>query len=711
MAKTIYGKLSEERKEQQAKGLVPEWVTTAGYQMFKDRYLYQTDSMRGQFERIADTAARHMPKKHRDTAREKFFELMWNGWMSCSTPVLSNMGTNRGMPVACSGSDIDDSIDSFYSSAYEAAILTKHGFGTSSYLGNIRPRGSKISTGGKASGVVPVFKHFVSIMRDVSQSGVRRGSWAGYLPIDHGDFDELVDYIKENPDDANVGWNVSDEFIERLKAQDDDALRRFKKALKMKMLTGKGYFFFIDEVNRQNPPMYKDLGLKVKASNLCVSGDTIIRVKRGGDSPKTAKNIKIADFVDKFNDGDEWQVYSRNIETNRNCWSKVTAAAMTNPNAKTLVVMDKTTKKKVKATADHQFFTSRGYVQAKDLTENDELVVFRSKKKSTGLKIDLGDECAVYDLTVENTHNFFANDILVHNCSEITLHSDKEHTFTCVLASMNLARYDEWKDTDAVFWAICFLDCVCSEFIEKGKKIKGLEKAIRATEKGRAVGLGAMGLHTLFQKRRIPFEDIQAFLLNTEIFKHIEGEAKRASRWLADRLGEPEWCKGYGVRNTHLLAIAPNKSSALLMGGVSEGINPDPAIVYTQMTAAGEVSRINPVFLELMKERGMYKKKIVADIAEHFGSVQHLDWLTDEEKAVFKTAFEINQETIVNMASARQNFICQSQSLNLFFSANEEEAWIAHIHKKAFESNIKALYYVTTMTGIAPSRDCVACEG
>ncbi|RMG29891.1 MAG: ribonucleoside-diphosphate reductase, partial [Methanobacteriota archaeon] len=164
-------------------------------------------------------------------------------------------------------------------------------------------------------------------------------------------------------------------------------------------------------------------------------------------------------------------------------------------------------------------------------------------------------------------------------------------------------------------------------------------------------------------------------------------------------------------RNTHLLAIAPNKSTALILGGVSEGINPDPAMVYTQTTAAGEVFRINPIFLELMKERGKYKKSVLADICDHFGSVQHLDWLTDDEKLVFRTAFEINQENIVHMAAARQNFVCQSQSLNLFFSADEEERWISHVHKLAFDSNIKALYYVTTMTGVQPNRDCLSCEG
>jgi len=328
------------------------------------------------------------------------------------------------------------------------------------------------------------------------------------------------------------------------------------------------------------------------------------------------------------------------------------------------------------------------------------------------MKIEILQEVQdCYDVTVKNNHNFFGDDMLVHNCAEISLHSDEDHTFTCVLSSMNLAKYDEWKDTDAVFWSTVFLDCVCSEFLSRVKDCVGLEKAVRGTEKGRPVGLGAMGLHTLFQKRKIPFESMEAHLLNTEIFKHLSDESLNASRWLAKQLGEPEWCEGYGVRNTHRLAVAPNKSSALLMGGVSEGINPDPAVIYTQMTAAGEVFRINPVFLEIMKERGKHTKSVIQSITEKFGSVQHLDWLTQEEKDVYKTAFEINQETIVRMGSARQKYICQSQSLNLFFSAEEDERWISHIHKLAFESNVKALYYITTLTGVQASRDCVACEG
>lgn len=565
MAQSIYDKLSEERKELQEKGLIPEWYTTAGWQLFKDKYLYETDSVRGQFERIARTAAKHLDGVGmQEIAYEKFFNLLWKGWLSCSTPVLANMGTDRGLPVSCSGSVIDDSVDGFYSDLHETAMLTKHGFGTSGDLSGIRPRGSNISVGGKASGVLPVVKEHIQTMRNVCQGTARRGSWAGYLPLDHGDFDELADFVLSEPDDANVGWIVRDLFVNKLKVKDEDAIRRIQKTLKLKMVAGKGYYSFIDKINRKRPQMYVDHGLYVRASNLC---------------------------------------------------------------------------------------------------------------------------------------------------DEITLFADKDHTFTCVLSSMNVSLWHEWKNTDAVYWATIFLDCVAQEFIEKAKVIPGLEKAVRFTEKGRALGLGQCGFHTLLQKDMIAFEDLEAQMLSNQIAKRLDEESLRASRWMAEVLGEPFWCKGYGVRNTHRIAVAPTKSTALLMGGVSEGINPDPAMTYLQTTAGGEMNRTNPILIELMKTKGVYTKKHIKEISDAHGSVQFVDWLDDHEKRVFKTAFEINQEVILRMASSRGRWIDQWQSLNLFFAAEEDPAWIAHCHKLAFEDEgILGLYYITTQAGVVGSKECEACQ-
>lgn len=563
---TIYQRLSNERKELQASGEVPEWMTTGGYQMFKQKYMWEGKNVNETFLRISIAASRHMPEGTRGYWGDKFYEIMSKGILGCSTPVLANMGTTRGMPISCSGQLVGDSIHDFYTSGHELAMLTKNGFGTSSYLGDIRPRGSDISVGGKSSGVMPVVEQYVNIMRDVAQGTARRGAWAGYLPIDHGDYYELVNYMERNPDDLNIGWVVTDEFISKLEEGDKDSEERLQRAMKVKAVTGKGYFFFADKVNRGRPEMYKDLDLKVLASNLC---------------------------------------------------------------------------------------------------------------------------------------------------TEINLFSNEDHSFTCVLASLNLATYDEWKDTDAIFVSTVFLDCVVSEFLERAKGVPGFEKTHRFTEKSRALGLGVMGYHTYLQKKLVPFESLEAHFANQAIFKDLHDKSLEASQWMAKELGEPEWCKGYGVRNTHRTAVAPTTTNALICGGVSQGIEPVVANIYNQQTSAGVLYRVNPVFLELAKSRGKFDDALVKDLTNNSnGSVQHLDWLTDLEKEVFKTAYEINQKVIVRKAGVRQPFLCQGQSLNLFFSADEDEEVIMEVHQEAFMNpNIYALYYMRTKAGVQSSTgECTSCE-
>lgn len=559
-----YDELSQRRKKAQSEGLYPEWYTTAGYSLFEQKYRYQSSGFKEQAQRIAKTAAKHLGK-YAEEYEQKFFDLIWNGWLSCSTPVLSNMGTTRGMPVSCEGGYVEDSIDGFYSALHEQAVLSKHGFGTSVYLGDIRGRGEPIAVGGKASGVIPVLKNFVQMSRDVSQGSNRRGAIASYLPIDHKDFWEVVEYLEHEPDDLNIGWNISDTFIARLNAGDEDAVKRFKRAMRVKMVTGRGYFFFVDKVNRKRPEAYVKNNLDVKASNLC---------------------------------------------------------------------------------------------------------------------------------------------------NEITLHSSKDYSFTCVLSSLNLAKYDEWKDTDAIFTATVFLDCVASEFIERSEGIRGLEKARAFTIKGRALGLGVCGFATYLQQNMMPYESFEAHLFNSLVFAQINEQSRKASEWLAREFGEPDWCSGLGVRNTHRIAIAPTKSTALLMGGVSEGINPDPAMTYTQAGAGGEMQRINPTLLSLMKKKGVDGKKYVQEVIDARGSVQGVSWLTDEEKLVFRTAFEIDQHTVIRLASGRAKHLDQWQSLNLFFSAEDDPAYIAAVHRQAFEDEaILGLYYCYSMAGVVASRgECIACQ-
>lgn len=269
MTDNLYRKLSEERKQLQKEGKLPEWYTTGGWQLFKSRYAVAgEEAFYGRAKTIATTLSKHLPVSLQEEYEGKFFDLLWKGWLSPSTPVLSNTGTNKGMPVSCSGVYVDDSIDGFYSSLHENAVLTKNGFGTSAYIGDIRPRGSPVSAGGKASGVMPVIKEMIQMSRNVNQ-GNRRGAIAYYIPIEHGDFDEVIEFLKSDPDDNNVGWVISNAFIDKLKHDDKEALRRFRKVLYVKMVTGRGYFWFNDKANALSPLWYKEKGLSVKASNLC----------------------------------------------------------------------------------------------------------------------------------------------------------------------------------------------------------------------------------------------------------------------------------------------------------------------------------------------------------------------------------------------------------------------------------------------------------
>lgn len=896
---SLYEQLGEERKLLQEQGLVPDWCTTAAWQMLKENYLSgKWPDLKSAYTRIANHAAKYTNEPEEWSPR--FFNLLWNGWLAGSTPVVSSMGTGIGCPVSCSGGFIGDSVYSFYSSQLEAALLSKNGFGTSGYMGAIRPRGSKINgIKGSASGALPVFKDFVQLSRDISQGSQRRGAWAGYIEIDHKDFYELINYISKQPDDANIGWNITSEFIARLDAGDRDAIDRYQKALKLKMITGKGYFLFIDKVNEQNPQMYKDKNMLVKASNLCFSGDTLVAVADGRNA------VSIEQLAVESNGIGRFPVYSSKWNSNKKIWvNEIKTAIAFKTGEKQLIKVTLSDGSSFQCTPDHTialkdgtyieaslsmgknlqpFFTSlgvtrkyrhinstsngnakqhsliwkyyRGEVQegyhidhidniANDSITNLQMLEVSEHRIKTGLEFsginnavfkvedkiaysenrisastlsgngrylgltnseiyyyakslyDIGAAItftnlgkldsripssfsknrfggsidnlrymvanniepeeyikkeyvipnrkdiysvkelyvtkieyvgieSVYDLTVEDNHNFNiitstqdskyleCSGILVHNCSEIALFSDDDHTFSCVLSSMNASKFNEWKDTTAVFDATVFLDCVNQDLIEIGKNIKGLEKVVRFAEKSRALGLGLLGFHTYLQDNNIAFESFEAQLKNTEIFKHIHDESLRASQWMASEWGEPEWCKGYGVRNTHRIAVAPNLSSALICGSVSQGIEPIYKNAYVQNTAAGKIDRVNPTLLNIMKERGVYSDETVKDIIDHKGSVQHVEWLDDHEKMVFKTAFEIDQMHIIRLASSRQRYIDQAQSINLFFSADESEEYISEVHKMAFKDPyIKSLYYIRSESGVQTNKgECVACHG
>lgn len=886
---SIYDELGSERKELQAEWLLPEWYTTAGWQLFKSKYLW-AGSPRDQYISIAITAAAYLPDTwSKEVGFRKFFNLLWKGWLSPSTPVLSNMGNpNRGMPVSCSGLYIDDSISGFYKARLETAVLTKNGFGTSGYMGDVRPRGSHCKTG-KASGVQPLIEGFVRDMRDVAQGSNRRGAFAAYLPMMHGDFDEVCDGLLSHPSDKNIGWCIYDGDVEALKNGDAETLRRYRKILNTRMTTGKGYLFFPDKANRRLPEGMRQAGLEIKASQLCVAPETLILTrdgyieiqdvageevdvwngeewskvsvfKTGENKPlvtvntkdgfsldctlyhkfyvkqgtsiveKRTHELKAGDKLIKWDapviqgDRDLANAYANGFYTADGTtvegkhriylygekqkllkyFTPTTVPTVQENQDRTYFYMDGLKHKYFVPSSEYSIksrvdwlaglldgdgclLTEKTYksqtlqiasaqegflhnvqlmlqtlgVQSKvvhrrsageyPLPKNegsDECGLFYCKEiklliingvgiitlLNLGMKchrldikyhipyrdasrfvtiesiVDSGRKDDTYCFTEPKRHMGVFNGILTGQCTEIMLPSNNDYTYTCVLSSMNAAKYDEWKDTDAVYWATVFLDCVASDFIKLSEGIPELSKARNFTINARALGLGLCGLHTYFQQNMIPFESLQARFINKEIVQLMEKQSNLASLELAHDLGSPKWCLD-GLRNTHRLAIAPTKSTSLIMGGISEGINPDPAMVYTQRTPAGDVRRITPAFWEFLKSKGLNTEDKIKEVNDNFGSVQNVSWMNDEEKKVFKTAFEIDQNVIVDYASARQNYVDQGQSLNLFFDGRADAEYISEVHKKAvLDENILSLYYVYSRAGVSTNQSLGECE-
>jgi ribonucleoside-diphosphate reductase alpha chain len=302
-------------------------------------------------------------------------------------------------------------------------------------------------------------------------------------------------------------------------------------------------------------------------------------------------------------------------------------------------------------------------------------------------------------------------------CTEIMLHTDPDHSFVCCLSSLNIARYDEWADTDLINIANRFLDAVLEEYIQKAEGVSGLGPSVLSAKKGRAIGVGVLGFHTLLQDRGIPMDSFPAYNLNATIFKDIYNKSLEASKQMAAEFGEPEWCKGLGLRNTHRIAVAPTVSNATIAGGYSSGIEPIPANIYSQKSAKGTFIRKNPVLERLLESMNKNIPEVWKSIVENQGSVDGLKFLSAEQKQVFLTAREINQFTLVKLAAQRQQYIDQAQSLNLFFAANSSPKYINEVHIEAWKSGLKSLYYLRTegvIKGDLASRssdECLACEG
>ena len=546
--------------------IAPEWLSEEGMHTLSAGYLLPGETPRAMFQRVAKTAA---TINEDPTLLDDLFTCLWNGWIGLASPVAANFGTSRALPISCYSVHLSDSVSSIYSHLKEVAQLSKNGGGVGVYMGDVRPAGAPISGGGKSTGIVPWAQQYDLAARVVSQGGVRRGSFAIYLPIDHPDVPELLrakDHSKGDPRkfiDSNVALTISDEWVESMIAGDHQKQELFGEVLKTRMISGSPYLIFIDNANRQNPECYTERGLSVKTSNLC---------------------------------------------------------------------------------------------------------------------------------------------------SEIFLHTDEHHSFVCVLSSLNLSRYDDFSSWQSPTsgrtvpqLAIHLLDAVVSEFIRKAKDKVGLGRSVRFAEKSRALGLGTMGLHVLYQKRGLPFKSQQARELNIETHRWIREQSEIASRELAQRFGEPEWCVGSGMRHTHLTATAPTRTNSVISGAFSQGIEPIDSNYFVAKQAKGTYVRKNPVLEELLCSRGI-ESGIWEEILAAKGSVQGLDCLTESEKEVFQTAREIDQFELIKQAADRQQFICQGQSLNLFVDPESDPAYVMRLHLSAWKMGLKSLYYLKSSSLLSNKR-------
>ena len=561
----------------------PAWADTDVYKKtISGGYLYNGESPRDAYMRVSNTVAKRL---YRPELAETFFEYIWKGWLCLASPVLSNTGIDRGLPISCFGIDVADSIQDIGKKNLEMMLLAKHGGGVGIGINMIRPAGAKITGNGTSDGVVPFCKIYDSTILATNQGSVRRGAASVNINIDHDDFEEWLEIREPKGDINRQSLNlhqcavVGDKFMRKLEAGDKVARKKWSKLLQKRKATGEPYILFKGNTNKQNPSAYKDNALKVHMTNIC---------------------------------------------------------------------------------------------------------------------------------------------------SEIVLHTDESHSFVCCLSSLNLAKYEEWKNTNIIHDSIWFLDGVLEEFIQRAKYRYGFENAVRSAEKGRALGLGVLGWHTYLQNKGLPFEGLLAQFETRRIFSQIKIESERASRALAETYGEPLWCRGTGMRNTHLRAIAPTVSNSKLSGNVSPGIEPWAANIFTEQSAKGTFIRKNPTLKKILRRYKLDNEKIWNKILKDGGSVQgikELDKITIGEhnvpvKEVFKTFKEINQLELVNQAGIRQQYIDQSVSLNLAFPSIATPKWLNKVHLEAWKKGIKTLYYVRTESVLrgdiaeqAMDENCLACDG
>ena len=640
------------------------------------------------------------------------------GYLSFSSPVWSNFGLERGCAVSCFSSFIDDTIDAILEKQAEVGKMSKLGGGTSAYFGKIRPRGSAISNGGTTSGAVFFMQLFDKVTSIVSQSSVRRGSFAAYLDIDHGDIEEFLQIKGEGNaiQEMSFGVCVSDEWLNSMIDGDQNKRRIWAKVIEKRFESGYPYIFFTDNVNNNKPKVYKDKGMKVHASNLCVAPETLILTKNG--------HIPI-----KSLDGKLVEIW------NGKQWS-FAQCSKTGSNQKLIKVILEDGSS-LDCTPYHKFYVDQNdwshssdgskpspliETKAIDLNPGDLLhkvtqvlnIIYPVKIVSVQSIQDLGRIDDTYCVNEPLDHKAVFNGILTGNCSEIALPSSPEESFVCVLSSINLLHWDEIIKTDAIETFIYFLDSVNQEFINKTVSMKFMEAAHRFANNHRALGLGALGWHSYLQSKMIPFESMEAKLLNTSIWKFIKEKSDKATIELAKLFGEPEVLKGYGKRNTTLLSIAPNTSSSFILGQISPSIEPLDSNYFVKDLAKGKYTYKNPYLKEVLKKHNKDTSEIWEDMLNKGGSVQHLSFLSENEKNVFKTFGEISQREVIIQAAQRQKFIDQSQSLNLMIHPDTSVKDVNALILEAHRLGVKTLYYSkSTNPALELNRslmNCKSCE-
>jgi len=554
-----------------------KWLSKHSRDFLNAGYLTEGVTPEGRIREIADRAEEllGMPGY-----ADKFFNYMSEGYYSLSSPVWSNFGKKRGLPISCFGSHVDDDMGNILYTQAEVGMMSKLGGGTSGFFGKIRHRGADVKNNGQASGAVHIMQLFESMVDVVSQGSVRRGRFSPYLPIEHKDIMEFLEVGTEgNPiQGLTHGVTVTNAWMQSMIDGDTDKRSVWAKVLQRRGEMGYPYVFFTDNANNGASDVYREKDLKIHASNLC---------------------------------------------------------------------------------------------------------------------------------------------------TEIMLPSNDNWSFVCCLSSLNVLHYDKWKDTDAVETMVYFLDAIITEFLEKLEAYRDsddredrqtflfMERAYNFAKENRSLGLGVLGWHSLLQSKMTPFNSQEAFDLNNEIFKLIKDKSYKASGELADKFGEPEVLKGYGRRNATLNAVAPTTSSAFILGQVSQGIEPIWSNIYVKDIAKVKTTIKNPFLIDLLDKKGMNTPEVWRDIRSQDGSVQHLDFLTDEEKDVFKTYSEIDQMDIIYQAAARQHHIDQGQSVNIIVHPDMSVKEINKIHVKAWELGLKSLYYQHSMNAaqkFKQKKECASCE-